>query len=269
MQELKNQQTPTQTKCEEPDCQNQVEFITDSEKKHGCSQKESKFMSYTTSGYRCCSSSNSTHFLCSQKCLDQFNQTQRCHQCYEYGQNCRFVKKLGHSLCFSRNDGNIPCLINYKLINKIQKCYRGLKLSDAFRIVTDLEYAVLPTEFQDNVDLRQLINKNGNLITFPIIYLIAYSCDKHKIPEQSDNIMLSSCFHCQKNIQDMNNIYYIYNYGQPLITCCHVTKENEYGIEYHYQPDDGVKKKSHGGFILELSIYVTQDSDQIDSDHDI
>lgn len=245
-------------KCYLDTCNNEVDVTVIPVKGYRYEKKTSTFMCLTERGFRNRSSHN--NFLCSKDCLSIFKKTKRCNNCCEIGDNCKFVDELGYSLCINRADGGMPCLINLELMKKLRDQYKDINYSNRLEIVPNLIHTKLPRELKDNIDLVKLIKINSNLISLSILTHMADASWNYDIREDIPEIE-ENCKYCQKKMEDMDNIYYVYNDGAPYITCCYISKymDGDVCVDYVYEPPNKEKKESYEQFILELSMYERDD----------
>lgn len=250
-------------KCNIESCNNIVEIYEHSKYKY---REESKFMSSTTSGYRCCSGCSKQYHFCSDVCLKYFEAHSKCFRCHE---NCiglnkgTFIEELNITLCNGRGDHNPPCYNKYQLEKRFEKDYQDNNTQYIGRFTKDVTekyktFCNIPDEYDE---IFKIISDNNNKISLDILRDINHIDNTYNIRERTENIndiidesdnldyedenyIRYNCVDCKK---PLNGTFYYVGGDIDGLTCCNIRIEQHYNSWFKY-----FYKDSSGYFIVEI-----------------
>lgn len=227
-------------------------------------REESKFMTYTTSGYRCCQGCSQTHHFCSNECLKLFEAHNRCFRCHERCINTdagTFIEDLNLTLCNGRGDHNPSCYNKYQLEKRFIEDYNNANTQYIGKLTVDVtkKYTNVCNVPKEYDEIFKIISENENKISLDILKDINYIDNTYNVrcrvldneSDESDNesdneiYVKHKCIDCKKKLPSV--FYYV---GGDIngLTCCYIKAEQYYGSVYKYY-----YKESNDYFIVEIS----------------
>jgi hypothetical protein len=149
------------------------------------------------SGYR--TTGPDVAFFCSETCLNTFKKYNCCMRCLEYYSPLIYYQDLGYSLCTSRGDLEISCIIKYNQFKQFEEEYK--KNNTFYKIcnISEREYIFYRSSLEE---FHHLIIEHNECITIQMLYDLFYL---YQLQEMNQTILIkdtNQCHDCHKKLEE-------------------------------------------------------------------